>query len=256
MDINDKSSNQNSAGRAGMIRSRGTNIDFNAGAFQEAQRQQRTNRRANRRAQLSTSANENITSSSNPNRGVDHQANSDQNTRDQSAGAENKSDQKPQGENKPSLREAVQTEKRKQGQIAIATAKKDSPITPMRRATSKLLKNAWLHLADSWGFTLIWINIHVFLGTIFGDKFFCKLGAEWLDGSIQIANMEAAKKLGSKGKIAEGAGLACCDLGCLLLIISLAATVAMVVGFIENPFRAIAEILKDTFSNWQEPVIK
>lgn len=46
--------------------------------------------------------------------------------------------------------------------------------------TSKLLQAAWENLIDSFGLTLIWVNIHaIFLNPIFGDKYFCKLGHEW-----------------------------------------------------------------------------
>lgn len=156
-----------------------------------------------------------------------------------------------------SLREAVQAEKRRQ---VISDAEKEGKMSgainqaaaPMRKGTSRLLRQAWLHLIDSWGFTLIWINIHVFLGTIFGERFFCKLGAEWMDNNIQSANMEAAKKLGDKGRIAEGVGLACCNLGCLFIIISALAIAGAVIGVIDNPLRALIALLKGVFTDWTQ----
>ncbi len=42
-------------------------------------------------------------------------------------------------------------------------------------ATDNLLKQAWLNLIDSFGLTLVWINIHVFLSQVFGEKLFRKL---------------------------------------------------------------------------------
>ncbi len=46
---------------------------------------------------------------------------------------------------------------------------------PAQAASSKLLQQAWLNLIDSMGLTLIWINIHVFLTQILGEKLFRKL---------------------------------------------------------------------------------
>lgn len=57
--------------------------------------------------------------------------------------------------------------------VAIAAA-------PIQQATSKMLQQSWLNLIDSWGATLIWINVHWFMNITMGDKFFCDLGKEWL----------------------------------------------------------------------------
>jgi len=177
------------------------------------------------------------------------------------AGALNEARRDGQGgqaaEEPQSLREAVLAEKRKQAETGEAgesgaEAALGKAAAPMRQGTSRLLKQAWLHIIDSWGLTLIWINIHVFLGTIFGNNFFCKLGAEWLDNNIQSAPLEAKKKLGDKGNIVEGIGLVGCDLGCLLLIIGIASLVAMIVGVIDNPLRALIAFLKGIFSDWEQ----
>jgi hypothetical protein len=140
-----------------------------------------------------------------------------------------------------SLRETVQAERRSQLQKAKAKAKKamSQATAPARRATSNLLKQAWQNIIPSYGLTIIWINIHVFLGMIFGNNFFCKLGAEWIDENIKKAQADKAKDLEKMAGVAEGAGLACLDLGCLLLIVILLCLVGMIVGYIENPMEAI-----------------
>lgn len=51
---------------------------------------------------------------------------------------------------------------------------------PIQMATSELLQQSWLNLIDSFGATLIWINVHWFLNITMGDKLFCDLGKEWL----------------------------------------------------------------------------
>ncbi|MFA5024543.1 MAG: hypothetical protein WC523_06350 [Patescibacteria group bacterium] len=126
-------------------------------------------------------------------------------------------------------------EKRRAAQMAEDKEKKketDSKPNPVNTATNNLLKKAWLNLIPSWGLTLLWINIHVFLGTVFGEKFFSKLGMEWVDNNIKQAQFDEAKKVGKVAGTFEGAGLACLDLGCLLLIIA----VMMVISLILNVF--------------------
>lgn len=55
----------------------------------------------------------------------------------------------------------------------------DAITAPIQQGTSKLLQAAWENLIPSWGLTLLWIDIHVFLNMLF-PKMFCDLGKEWL----------------------------------------------------------------------------
>lgn len=96
---------------------------------------------------------------------------------------------------------------------------------PVNSCSGSCLKKAWLNLIPSWGLTLIWINIHAFLSTVLGEKMFCKLGMEWVPEQLKKAQFEEAKKLGKVAGTFEGGGLACLDLGCLLIIIGVAAIV-------------------------------
>jgi hypothetical protein len=61
---------------------------------------------------------------------------------------------------------------------------KDEAISAFRAMTSKLLQDAWANLIPSFGLTLIWIDIHFFLNMVFGDKFFCDLGGEWMPAGV------------------------------------------------------------------------
>ena len=123
---------------------------------------------------------------------------------------------------------------------------------PLNKGTSRLLQQAWLNLIDSFGLTLIWINIHVFLGIVLGNKLFCKLGEEWtagggLTGATGAAGSaapapEASKTLG----MTEGMGLACCDLGCLLVLIAIVGLVSLMVqgaSIVLNPLASLATLL-------------
>ena len=131
----------------------------------------------------------------------------------------------------PSLREAVQAQRRAQTKSRAKKAL-EKATAPARRATSKLLQEAWINIVPSWGLTIIWINIHVFLGMIFGNNFFCKLGAEWVDENIKKAQFDQAKDVGKVAGVFEGAGLACLDLGCLMLLLIVVAIVYFIISII------------------------
>ncbi len=148
------------------------------------------------------------------------------------------------GEQPLSLREAVMQEKRQ----AAAKEKEDGgglaskAASPARKGTSALLRSAWINLIPSYGLTLIWINIHVFLGMVLGNKLFCKLGVEWTDkatgaamakGSAMKKKLEA--KAGNSIGLVEKMGVGCADLGCLFILISAVAIVALLVKVISNP---------------------
>jgi hypothetical protein len=128
---------------------------------------------------------------------------------------------------------------------------------PAQQGTSKLLQQAWLNLIDSWGLTLIWINIHVFLRFVVGEKFFCKLGHEWASlipgASSNSLTSGLAEKAGNKVGLFEAMLLAGLDLIALLLIICVFSLIAMIVGFINNPLSAIWSVLKYVVGNlWSQ----
>jgi len=116
----------------------------------------------------------------------------------------------------------------------------EAATAPIRKGTSKLLQQAWLNLADSFGLTLLWIDIHVWLGSIVGHKFFCKLGQEWLDNNIISAENEYAKSQGKTLGTIEPMVMVGCNIGCFIILLSIIMIVAMIVGVIENPFKALS----------------
>jgi hypothetical protein len=147
-----------------------------------------------------------------------------------------------------SLRETVLAAKKKDGaQAGERGTGGGEAIAPMRRGLSKLLQQAWLNLITSWGLTLIWINIHVFLSYIFGEKLFCKLGEEWKDmipgaGGAGVAGFAGNSQPPVKGSN-ECCDLAGCNLGCLFIVIAIACGIAMVLGVITNPLEALKSLL-------------
>lgn len=98
-------------------------------------------------------------------------------------------------------REAIGAKDSALGQQALAVA-----AAPIQQGTSKLLQQAWLTLIDSWGATLIWINIHVFLKWTVGEQFFCKLGREWLPSAGKPGAAAATKGTASSSLLGIPAG--------------------------------------------------
>lgn len=78
------------------------------------------------------------------------------------------------------LRADQMADKRKLGLKAKTNKMVTAALAPARKGTSALLKAAWENLITTWGFSLFWIDIHVFLNMVFGDKLFCNLGEEWI----------------------------------------------------------------------------
>jgi len=69
---------------------------------------------------------------------------------------------------------------RQKGLRARANKAIEKASTSARKATSGLLKAAWENLIPTFGLTLFWIDIHVFLNMVMGKKLFCDLGEEWI----------------------------------------------------------------------------
>jgi hypothetical protein len=136
-----------------------------------------------------------------------------------------------------------QSEKEQGAASAMATA-----ITaPARQVTDKLLQQAWIHflLFDSFGLTLIWINIHVFLRFIIGEKVFCKLGQEWTslipgaDSNPLISKL--LEKAGNRTGTYEVIGLAFFDALALIIIIGIGAIIYFVAT--ANPIFSVVAAL-------------
>ena len=151
-----------------------------------------------------------------------------------------------------SLREAVLQEKRQQavkekeeGSSGLASA----ATAPARKGTSALLRQAWINLIPSYGLTLIWINIHVFLGMVLGNNLFCKLGAEWTDaaagatakGTAMKKKLEA--KAGNSIGLVEKMGVGCADLGCLFILIAAVGIIALMLKVVSNPIELLASVI-------------
>lgn len=142
------------------------------------------------------------------------------------------------GEGEPSsLRERVGQARRAMDVKEKAKQALEKKVAaPIQQGTSQLLKMSWLNLIDSFGLTLIYINIHVFLKAVLGEKLFCKLGREWAPAQVRAAGNEAVEKLGAKIGIVEVMVLLILDLAVLFAVLMSLSFFIMIVAFWDAGF--------------------
>lgn len=135
-------------------------------------------------------------------------------------------------ENEPqSLREAVMMAKAKENEAAKEKLKKagtELKQTAEAAASSKFLTMCFSSkgISASYGLSPLYGNVHLFLKYTVNDK-------------LRALNLK------------EGMMLLLWDLVLLLIIIIIISLIALVVGFIKNPFEAIKGILQDIFPLWK-----
>jgi len=102
-------------------------------------------------------------------------------------------------------------------------------MAPARKGTNRLLQLAWANLIDSWGLTLIYINLHVFSKAVVGESFFSKLGDEWIPAGIK--GEDKLKELNGPIRFTEMLGLLLLDLLALFVIGGILTLIVMIVDF-------------------------
>lgn len=131
--------------------------------------------------------------------------------------------------------------------VGVMAGEKPSAIA---LSLASLLKSSWLNVLPSFGLTLLWIDVHVILGKVFGNKVFCELGDEWtLDKEAMGGALPGAKK-NKMIKTIEPMGLALGNLLLVLAILALISLIALIVGFVDSPMSAIKSMLESVFTNW------
>ncbi|NCO80088.1 hypothetical protein GW884_02250 [Candidatus Falkowbacteria bacterium] len=100
---------------------------------------------------------------------------------------------------------------------------------PAKQGTNWLLRWAWTSLVvPSWGLSLIYINIHVFLRFVLGDKLFCKLGQEWLPKQISSVSGAPGEMAGKTIGIVEVMVLLILDLIAFFIVLAILALLVMI----------------------------
>lgn len=107
--------------------------------------------------------------------------------------------------------------------------------SPARTATANFLKQAWLNLIDSFGATLIYINLHVFGHSVLGEKIFCNLGEEWIPNNLRTnLNDPRVKSLIRAFGLLDKIVLIFLDLVILLALIGNLAILVTIVSFMSK----------------------
>jgi len=127
-----------------------------------------------------------------------------------------------------------------------------SSTNPIRQVTDKLLQAAWENLIDSFGLTLIWIDVHVFLNNVLGPKVFCNLGDEWIPAEAKkaLGQSDNAKTSLALAEKVEEIGCGCLNLGCLFIVLAAIVQIALIGAALENPLRALWELTKVALSSF------
>ena len=116
---------------------------------------------------------------------------------------------------------------------------KEKVAAPAKMATGRALQWAWTTLIPSFGLSLIYINMHVFLRWVFPDAF-CKLGEEWIPKTVAP---ESSKNIGGTAfGIVEVMGLLLLDLILLFFVLIIVSFIVMIMGWVKNPLKAIADL--------------
>jgi len=156
-----------------------------------------------------------------------------------------------QGENeRASLRERIQQKRVQESQEFKEKSEDDlsatlTPASGILKGTDEMLKFAWENLIVSFGLTLIWIDIHVFLNKVFGPKVFRDVGEEWLPDSIKRVAGKS-KSAASLLKVVEGSGIGCLNIGCLFIILFIATIISIIASILNGDLSLIWALFKES----------
>lgn len=113
--------------------------------------------------------------------------------------------------------------------------------------TSKLLQAAWRNIVLSFGFSFLYVYVHLFLQQIFGKRFFADLGSEWRDRPG--LTIEERERMGVSLKLMESFGVGAISILLFIALIFSFAIPALVIEVMSNPLRA-GIILLQAFWSW------
>jgi hypothetical protein len=107
--------------------------------------------------------------------------------------------------------------------------------------TSKFLQSAWKNIIMSFGFSFLYVYVHLFLQQIFGKIFFAPLGSEWRDRPG--LTMTEREKKGEPFKVIESFGTGCLTLVLFIVVIFIFAIISLIVEVVTNPLRTGLKIV-------------
>jgi hypothetical protein len=125
----------------------------------------------------------------------------------------------------------------------------ESVINPAKMATANGLRWAWLTLIPSWGLSIIYINMHVFLRFVLPDLF-CKLGEEWVPKQAKALTGEAGGLAGKGIGILEIIALVIIDLILLILLLIILTIIVWISESLVLKILATGEKVWEWLSVW------
>lgn len=111
---------------------------------------------------------------------------------------------------------------------------KNKIMSPVSQASKNVLRWAWFSLIPSFGLSLIYINMHVFLRWVFPNAF-CKLGDEWVPKIAGTGEHSAKNVAGTAFGIIEITGLFVIDFLLVFLFFCIFAVLSTVINIAINP---------------------
>jgi hypothetical protein len=119
-------------------------------------------------------------------------------------------------------------------------------MAPAQMGTSKALMWAWGCLIPSWGISLLYIDLHVFLRYVIGEQFFCKLGHEWIPKKTAGAVAgEAAESVGKMAGTFEVMGVLLLNFIALVIILNFLGISYFIIDFYSsNIIEQVYKIIK------------
>lgn len=144
------------------------------------------------------------------------------------------------------MKKAAEEEKKKKA------SKLEEKMSPIKKWSASLMRSSWLNLLPTFGLSILGVAANVFLRTIFGPKYFCRLGDEWaqLGGHDKVV-----EKLGGKMKMVNLAETMGFYLAIALLVLSIIAFLSVVavimkpVGLVLDTIVSFLEKILEGFSS-------
>lgn len=117
------------------------------------------------------------------------------------------------------MKKAAEEEKKKKA------SKLEEKMSPIKKWSASLMRSSWLNLLPTFGLSILGVAANVFLRTIFGPKYFCRLGDEW----VQLGGHgKVVEKLGGKMKMVNLVETMGFYLAIALLVLSIIAFLSLV----------------------------
>lgn len=169
--------------------------------------------------------------------------------------------QTQEGKSKPrSLRQQLMDTQRQgiKGKAESEAKKqvKEKMASPVKMQTNRMLRQAWLWLIPSFGLSLIYIYLHVFMHFVSPDVF-CDLGEEWNLGSAAADESESGAMSSGGAKIVEWGMLIFVSIAVGAVLFTAFGFLYLLTDIIKNPIESlwtygikpIAEIIKNMLSS-------